>query len=91
MADGDFFDGLYQLVEEWYERAETPPVEGDDALMLFLMRVESGDVELRLMSAKDWLSTISVDDIMYAGDRALNRRSRPRRGPVVTRTIKKKE
>lgn len=89
MADGDFFDGLYQLVEEWYEKAETPPVEGDDALMLFLMRVESGDVELRLMSAKDWLSTISVDDV--TGDRALNRYSSPRRGPVVTKTIKKRE
>lgn len=89
MADGDFFDGLYQLVEEWYERAESPPVEGGDALMLFLMRVDSGDVELRLMSAKDWLSTISVDDI--SEDRALNRSRPPRRGPIVTKTIKKKE
>lgn len=92
MADADFFDGLRQLVEEWHEAAETAPAADDVEFMLFLKRSKTGDLELKLMAANDWVSTLRLDQLGDPEEIALNRfRNTGPGAPVVTRIIKKKE
>ena len=91
MAEGDFFDGLQQLVAEWYEAAETAPAADVD-FMLFLRRSKTGDLELKLMAADDWVSTLRTDQLQDPEEIARNRvRNTGPGAPVVTKTIKKKE
>ena len=92
MAEEDFFDGLQQLVEEWHEAAETSPAADDVEFMLFLKRSKTGDLELKLMAANDWLSTLRLDQLGDPEEIALNKSRNTGPGaPVVTRIIKKKE
>lgn len=92
MADGDFFDGLHQLVQEWHEAAEPsmPPSDYVD-LVLFLRRGETGDLELTLRSAKEWLATTCQRELVGLYGIELSRRGSVEGLPVVTKTIKKKE
>ena len=92
MSETDFFDGLQQLVEEWQEAAETAPAADDVEFMLFLKRTKTGDLELKLMAANDWVSTLRLDQLGDPEEIALNRfRDTGPGAPVVTRIIKKKE
>jgi len=93
MTEADFFDGLQQLVEEWHKAAETEPAADDVEFMLFLKRSKTGDLELKLMAANDWVSTLRLDQLGDPETIALNIRSRDTGpgAPVVTRIIKKKE
>lgn len=92
MADGDFFDGLQQLVEEWHKAAEPANPSSDYVdLVLFLRRDETGDVELTLRSAKDWLATTCLIELVDVQGWDLHRRGSVEGLPVVTRIIKKKE
>lgn len=92
MTEADFFDGLQQLVEEWHKAAETVPAADDVEFMLFLKRSKTGDLELKLMAANDWVSTLRLDQLGDPEEIALNRaRDTGPGAPVVTRIIKKKE
>ena len=92
MADGDFFDGLHQLVEEWHEAADPANPSSDYVdLVLFLRRDETGDVELTLRSAKDWLAATCLRELVDSQGWELSRHSAGLSLPVVTRIIKKKE
>lgn len=92
MAEGDFFAGLQELVEEWYEAAETANPSADYVdLVMFLRRDETGDVELTLRSAKEWLASTSIRELVGLYGIDLSRRGPAQDLPVVTKTIKKKE
>lgn len=92
MAEGDFFAGLQQLVEEWHKAAEPANPSADYVeLVMFLRRDETGDVELSLRSAKEWLASTSVRELVGLYGIDLSRRGPAPELPVVTRTIKKKE
>ena len=92
MAEGDFFDGLQQLVAEWHKAAEPANPSADYVeLVMFLRRDETGDVELSLRSAKDWLARTCLRELVDSQGWNLSRHSSGLNLPVVTKTIKKKE
>ena len=69
------WDALKSLADSWHEAAaklegysDTTPTGDGVQLMLFVKKKADGDLELTLMSARDWFSVHSLSELLQLED-----------------------
>ena len=64
----DLVDGWHQSASQIEGYADTTPDGDGVTLMLFVNRTKEGDLKLQVLSARDWISTLSPSQFLQPED-----------------------